>query len=445
MKSTFILPILCLLFLTVGINAATLTVTRGDDRNEVCLSGVDCSLREAVKAANASPADDVINFLPGLTTITLLDQIVVENAGTLTISGPGAKVLTIRGVLPDPLPDGLYLGHRLFYTDNAVVTIADATLTGGLLFGGLGGSGGGIFVNGGTLALERVHVTGNTTGLDGGGIYYNGGTNHLITDSTISDNTAREGRGGGFYMTGGATLYAANTTISNNAVRIGYINATGGAFVGSPTLRNVTITRNGSRNGSPIIGTPDMRNTIVFNNHTPGPYNYACEMQGDQVIETNLIGNCDPALTLGPLQDNGGPTPTHALLPGSLAIDAGSNDFAFNPFNNLLLLTDQRGYPRFADGDGDGNAIVDIGAFELQVPDADADGIPNVDDNCPFTFNPDQADFDLDGVGDTCDAQTGPPQNKEQCKNDNWSRFDFPRMFRNQGDCIQYVKRRRLW
>ncbi len=183
-----------------------------------------------------------------------------------------------------------------------------------------------------------------------------------------------------------------------------------------------------------------MRNTIVFYNLTTG-VNYACESLGDRVIDTNLIGNCDPSLTLGPLQDNGGPTPTHALLPGSLAIDAGSNDFAFNPFNNLLLLTDQRGFRRIADGNSDGTAIVDIGAFELQSPDADADGILDVDDNCPFTFNPDQADFDLDGIGDTCDQQTGPPRNKEQCKDNGWMRFDFPRTFKNQGDCVQFVQR----
>ncbi len=72
-------------------------------------------------------------------------------------------------------------------------------------------------------------------------------------------------------------------------------------------------------------------------------------------------------------------------------------------------------------------------------PDTDGDGVLDADDNCPMKFNPDQADFDLDGIGDTCDAQTGPPRNKEQCKNGNFMRFDFPRAFKNQGDCIQFV------
>jgi hypothetical protein len=145
-------------------------------------------------------------------------------------------------------------------------------------------------------------------------------------------------------------------------------------------------------------------------------------------------------MILGPLQDNGGPTPTHALLSNSPAIDAGLNAFAVDPFNEMALLTDQRGLPRIADGNGDGIAIVDLGAFELQIADADLDGIPDLSDNCPFNFNPDQADFDLDGIGDTCDLQTGPPLDKQQCKNDGWTRFNYPRSFNNQGDCVRFVQ-----
>jgi hypothetical protein len=62
---------------------------------------------------------------------------------------------------------------------------------------------------------------------------------------------------------------------------------------------------------------------------------------------------------LGALQLNGGTTPTHALLPGSPAIDKGLNA-------NVVLPTDQRGFLRIVDGDGNGTAIVDIGAFEFQ-------------------------------------------------------------------------------
>ena len=71
--------------------------------------------------------------------------------------------------------------------------------------------------------------------------------------------------------------------------------------------------------------------------------------------------------------------------------------------------------------------------------DTDADGVPDTEDNCPSVANPNQEDFDLDGIGDACDSQTGPPQNKDQCKDGDWNRFNVPRTFKNQGDCIQYL------
>lgn len=92
----------------------------------------------------------------------------------------------------------------------------------------------------------------------------------------------------------------------------------------------------------------------------------------------------------------------------------------------LVVNTDQLD----TDNDGQGNNC---------DADDDGDGIDDGPDNCDLTPNPNQADFDLDGIGDACDAQTGPPRNKDQCKNDGWMRFDVPRRFKNQGDCIQFV------
>ena len=128
-----------------------------------------------------------------------------------------------------------------------------------------------------------------------------------------------------------------------------------------------------------------------------------------------------------------------ALVPASIAIPPASNAcVGVDPFDNTPLLFDQRGFERLADGNSDGFGKVDIGAYELQEADSDGDGITDTADNCPLNFNPDQADFDLDGIGDICDPSTGPPVNKQHCKGGGWRLFDSPRWFKSQGDCIQF-------
>ena len=117
-----------------------------------------------------------------------------------------------------------------------------------------------------------------------------------------------------------------------------------------------------------VLSSVFIRNTILANTLSGASdylsTNYLGSTNSDlgdhDLIKVNkgfgggIVSKADPRLT--PLQDNGGPTSTYALLNGSPAIDAGDNAG--------VTATDQRGYPRIADGDGNGSAIVDLGAVE---------------------------------------------------------------------------------
>jgi CSLREA domain-containing protein len=363
--------------------ALSFTVTRSDDRNNgVCLPG-DCSLREAVNAANASATDDTIDFASGLTTVTLTNEIVIGNGntGALAINGPGANILTI---------DGGPGTNRIFTTRWAAVTISDVTLKGG---DGTGADtnpwGGAIEVVGGAVTLDGVHVEGNTVSGYGGGVFFNDGT-HRVINSTISGNTARSG--GGIAAVNGS-LAIVNSTISGNISNFG-----GGLSVLSydgldVSLRNVTITNNTATSSDPrnagglysynAVGL-DIGNTIVAGNSGAGSSNneiicYFCggitsvggNLFGDSPGDSNIPGlafqptdirDTDPML--GTLQNNGGTPRTHALLAGSPIIDKGLNALV----SPLAPDYDQRGtgFVRIRDGNGDGTATVDIGAFEVQ-------------------------------------------------------------------------------
>ncbi len=311
----------------------------------------------------------------GSATVTILNSTLVGNSA----GGNGGGVYN----------DGL--------GGTAMLTVSNCTLSGNSAL-----DGGGIANAGGTLAIFNSSIISNsvsqTSGL-GGGIY-NGGP-LIITNSTLSGNSAR--LGGGIYNAGtltianstlagnsaklgggidnGGTLAIANSTLSGNSAT-GEFGMDGGAILneGVLTIFNSTLSGNSAtigggifNGGGAVIAALEVGNTIL-NAGALGPtitntsgtvtsdgYNLSSDGGGGYLIQPTDLINTNPML--GPLQDNGGPTWTHALKPGSPAIDAG---------NGFGLAADQRGRARTVDlpyvanaAGGDGS---DIGAFELNPP-----------------------------------------------------------------------------
>jgi hypothetical protein len=326
----------------------------------------------------------------------------IENFGTLTVtdcsfSGNWAQFSGVGGGI---------------YNDN-ILTVTGSTFSGNRAF-----FGGGIH-NDGTLTVIRSRFSGNNA-LDGGGI--TSGGEFTVTDSTFSGNIA-EGLGGG--IAGSSSGTVSNSTFSgNNAERGGgiftigtVVNSTfsgntsggGGAIFEVETVINSTFYGNSARFGNNFgIGggihdvTPpfNLANTILANNTGGDCAATAVSPSGVNLVQDGSCGASSDPLhfivadpNLGPLADNGGPTQTHALLPGSPAIDAGDNSIcAAPPVNNL----DQRGVARPQ------GVFCDIGAFELaQTP------TPGIETLIRF-FDQSIANGGLIGIGPGKSAQNRP-------------------------------------
>ena len=283
--------------------------------------------------------------------------------------------------------------------------------------GGQGGSGGGIY-NVGTLTIDIMTIDSNTAGQDGlpgnggaggaGGVGGTGSpsgsdgsagfagttgdsgspgdcgglcneTSGIVTlrNSTINGNHGWFG--GGILNSGSLTVV--NSTVSQNDASGPLSSGWGGAILnaGTSTLTNTTIAENIASEvtgGISSSGSMEMRNSIISKNLTREVgFSVNCSLlspittlghnlDGDGSCELAGVGDIaglDPLL--GPLQDNGGPTFTHALLPGSPAIDAG-NPATPGSGGNACEATDQRGVSRPQ------GARCDIGAFEVMPTEA---------------------------------------------------------------------------
>jgi CSLREA domain-containing protein len=254
-----------------------------------------------------------------------------------------------------------------------------ATAGGALMNFGYGG-GSGVFT-----VRNSSFNNNNASSYGGGAIDSQLGT-LTIVDCTLANNSA-QGNGGGIRSYDG-NLTLRNCTLANNSAAIGggvFNTAAGSDYPSHATVSNCTLSNNSAPNGGGIYndGTASgatasltLNNTILFStNATPGAnlinagsgatvtsqgYNLSSDNAGGYLTAQGDQVNTDPKL--GSLQDNGGPTQTMALLPGSPAWDKGKN------FN---VTTDERGVPRPVDIPSIANAIggdgSDIGAVEMDT------------------------------------------------------------------------------
>jgi cell division septation protein DedD len=325
--------------LAIPVRADTITVTNTND------SGPG-SLRQALAIANDGDTIDATG-VSGVIPLTSGELLVDKS---VTINGAGSDVLAVDA----------NMASRVFRTFFSGETVAISGFT--IRNGHAGNAGGGIDNEiGATLTIINCALIGNAAGLGGG--TFNGGM-LAIANTTISGNTAANG--GAAYNSGGGTLTITNSTVSGNSASPG-----GGVFnIGVFTINYSTLSGNSSgSSGGGILNTQTLEigNTVLKAGDsganisnlggtvTSFGYNLCSDDGGGFLTGIGDQINTDPLL--GPLQDNGGPTFTHALLPGSPAIDAGDPNFIPPPF------FDQRG-PGFSRVR---NGRIDVGSFELQA------------------------------------------------------------------------------
>jgi hypothetical protein len=265
------------------------------------------------------------------------------------------------------------------YNCFGTLTVIDSIITGNRITSGNGsyGYGAGIYnCPSSTLTLINTAISNNSALI--GGAICNGGTLTMI-NSTVSGNVARQHEGGGIANYG--TLNITNSTFSGNIARSSLLGSlaggilNGGLFQSAGTLaiNNSTFSGNAARGGKGggifnVKGsTVVLQNSIVSNNTggncsgnlTSHGYNLSSDSTCD-FDSTGDLNATDPKL--GSLRNNGGPTKTMPLLPGSPAIDSG-NPNGCTDGKGHLLKTDQRGKPR---PDKEDTGGCDRGAFERQ-------------------------------------------------------------------------------
>lgn len=392
-----------LFFLSTSASAWAQTTVNVTTTNDELNADANISLREAIQMANDGTGDYIINLQAGATyNLTLQgplddtnqtgDLDIFRGGMKLTINGNGGgsgpnAVINPSALDPDPLPnfhntmtilDQGASGNRLDITlNNLDLTGLDTqNNSGAILFNGSS-------AGNDVLTLNDCYVHDNTSGTFGGGMDIQGVETVTINTSTFANNHA--GSFGGAMEVSGAQVKINNSTFSGNSSgSLGGAMYLSGSFL---TARSTTIYNNSANSGGGIApfapgSGVDIQNSILSGNTAvfngpdcwdPIPTPVTVTSNGYNVFGD--LGNCalagpqtgdesgDPML--GALADNGGNTPTHAVLAGSPAMDNG-DPTGCQTTNGSIFAFDQRGvgFPRAADGDNNGSVICDSGAFE---------------------------------------------------------------------------------
>jgi CSLREA domain-containing protein len=289
----------------------------------------------------------------------------IYNEGSLTVSSA-----TISA------NQALIYGGGIYNNESGNLTVINSTIRQNYA----DWAGGGIY-NSGFLYVLNSTLSENTARAIGGGILNTGRT--TVSKSTIRGNGSNFNGGG--IMTSTLNLYVINSTISQN-----YANNNGGGIYVSDTsklaaLYNTTIIDNDADHdrdvnggiGGGVYSLAGAR-LIVVNTLIAGNTLFNAPIYNDcngmlEVYGWNLLGDVTGCTfsgngsaswgitslnKIGPLQNNGGPTQTYALLSGSVAIDTTIDSLGCVDETGLLLTTDQRGAPRPV------GPRCDVGAFE---------------------------------------------------------------------------------
>jgi predicted outer membrane repeat protein len=315
----------------------------------------DCSLRGAIIKANTTMGMDTIMVPAGTYTLTIDGDDDTAAMGDLdltdsvTIIGAGQASTIIQAGMTSPVPGPCSdCIDRVFHIPSSGITaeFMDLTIRHGSAVGG------GIFNQGGTVEITDSTLSNNSANNLGGGIFNSDDGTVEITNSTLSGNSASVNGGGIFNQDDSDTLTITNSTLSGNSAG----GNGGGIYIGEEMTIKNSIVANSPSGGDCFKVSVSLLTALGQNFDTDGSC-AALDSEFTQVPSTGPGG-----LNLGPLQNNGGPTETHALLAGSVAIDAATD---CTEVDGLTAVTeDQRGVMRPIDGDGDSTADCDVGAYE---------------------------------------------------------------------------------